>query len=143
MVKKGKKSKHVEWDSEEEPRGAKADQPSDESAAPTEGAGEDAAPAASRKKKDKKRKKGKGKLQDDEDADAEPAAAPAEGGEQGAFDAQAESLVVVEVLDVTAHPKLPASQRLVTVFDGNDLSKVWHHVSAALASTEVFSRQVT
>lgn len=118
--KKDKKSKHVEWDSDEEQSAAKEAAPEPSEAAQQDEPAADEG-AGTRKKKDKKKKGKKGKNQD---FDEEPEAVQASGeGEAAEEDANAESLVVVEVSDVSMHPKLPATQRLVTVFDGDSLNK--------------------
>lgn len=107
MPKKGKKSKRQQDDSEDD-----ADADENTAAADPEAA---AAPAANAQKKDKKKKK-KGKQAQADDAGDDTAAATDVASEEG--------LVIVEVVDVAPHPKLSASQRVVSVFDGDSINKV-------------------
>lgn len=123
--KKKGKSKHgfADSDEEEEAPAAKDEQQIEEEAT---------AAAKKEKKKAKKAKKAKGaqdesaeaatSLAQDEPTDGAVEGEPADEG--GADDDQGESLIVAEVYEVKPHPKLAATQQLVTLFDGQDMYKV-------------------
>lgn len=121
--KKKGKAKHgfADTDDEEDAPAPKNEQQLEEEAT---------AAAKKEKRKAKKAKKAKGAAQDESAEGAtsfapdEPTDVPVEGEPGDGEDDLGESLIVAEVYEVKPHPKLAATQLLVTLFDGQDMYKV-------------------